>query len=66
MRRKVKITEECIMCNLCCEELPEVFENTGDKIVVLSGDDDRIDESLEGEVEICMGLCPVAAIQWEE
>ena len=61
---KVVVDEEtCVGCETCVETCPEVFEMSGDKVIV------KADEVPEDVVDSCKEAaenCPVEAIQIEE
>jgi ferredoxin len=61
---KVKVDEEtCIVCGLCAETCPEVFEVNDDKVSV------KVDDVPKDVVDSCREAaenCPVEAIQIEE
>jgi ferredoxin len=61
---KVKVDEEtCIVCGLCAETCPEVFEVNEDKVSV------KVDEVPKDAMDSCREAaenCPVEAIQIEE
>jgi ferredoxin len=61
---KVTVDEEtCIVCGLCAETCPEVFEVNDDKVSV------KVDEVPKNVVDSCREAaenCPVEAIQIEE
>ena len=61
---KVLVDEEtCILCGLCSETCPEVFEVIDDKVSV------KVDEVPKDVVNTCREAvenCPVEAIQIEE
>jgi ferredoxin len=63
MMRAVIDEETCIGCESCAETCPEVFEMSGDKVIV------KVDEIPEDVVDSCKEAaenCPVEAIQIEE
>ena len=61
---KVKVDEEtCIVCGLCAETCPEVFELIDDKVSI------KVGEVPKAVVNTCREAaenCPVEAIQIEE
>ena len=61
---KVTVDEEtCIVCGLCSETCPEVFEVIDDKVSI------KVDEVPKDVVNTCREAvenCPVEAIQIEE
>jgi ferredoxin len=61
---KVKVDEEtCIVCGLCAETCPEVFEVNDDKVSV------KVDDVPKDAMDSCREAaenCPVEAIQIEE
>jgi ferredoxin len=61
---KVRVDEEtCIVCGLCAETCPEVFEVNDDKVSV------KVDDVPKDVVDSCREAaenCPVEAIQIEE
>jgi ferredoxin len=61
---KVKVDEEtCIVCGLCAETCPEVFEVNDDKVSV------KVDDVPQDAIDSCREAaenCPVEAIQIEE
>ena len=60
---KVKVTDDCIACGLCCDTCPEVFEMADEFAEVL------VEEVPEGAQEACRLAaedCPTEAIIIEE
>jgi ferredoxin len=60
--KKVSIEEGCIVCGLCEELCPEVFE-VGDKAVVKDGAELEKNES---GIKNAAENCPVEIIKYEE
>lgn len=56
---KVRITEDCIACELCVETCPEVFE-MGEEIAQVKVD--VVPPELEDKVREAAEACPVEAI----
>ena len=60
---KVRVTDDCIACGLCCDTCPEVFEMGDEFAEVL------VEEVPEGAKEACRLAaedCPTEAIVIEE
>jgi ferredoxin len=60
---KVKVTDDCILCGLCAEIAPKVFEMGDDKAELLV---DPVPEEQRDLVEEAAESCPVAAIVIED
>lgn len=60
---QVKVTEECVACELCVETCPDVFE-MGQSIAQLKVD--KVPQELEDAVREAADGCPVSAIVVEE
>ena len=60
---KVRITDDCIACELCVETCPEVFE-MGSNIAQVKVD--KVPEELEDTTREAAEDCPVSAIIVEE
>lgn len=56
---KVKITEDCVNCGVCCDISPDVFE-LGDDLAIVKGN--PVDEKYRDEVEEAADACPTSAI----
>ncbi len=56
---KVKIVDGCILCGLCEETCPAVFEMGDEEAVVIV---DEVPEGLEADVKQAADDCPVEVI----
>jgi len=60
---KVKVTDDCIACGLCCDACPEVFEMGDDRAEVIV---DVVPEDAEEACRQAAEDCPSEAIVIEE
>jgi ferredoxin len=60
---QVRVTEECVACELCVETCPDVFE-MGQSIAQVKVD--TVPQELEDAVREAADACPVSAIVVEE
>ena len=61
---KVKVTDECIACNLCVETCPEVFELGDEETARVKVD--TVPPELEDKVREAAEDCPTEAIVIED
>jgi len=60
---KVRVTDDCIACGLCCDTCPEVFEMADEIALVLV---EEVPEAAQKACRLAAEDCPTEAIIIEE